>query len=344
MSSLPFITLFSSTLILGSFLALSGNHWIFIWIGLELNLISFIPLLTSSQSNQETEAAIKYFIAQALGRGLLLIRSLSIISNSYFFLSLNSSYFFLLVSLLIKLGLPPCHFWFPSVISTISWPICLILATWQKLVPILLLFYIFNADIAFFSISIILIRSLIGGIGGLNQTQLRSLLAYSSIGHISWILGASLISFSGGLMYFLIYILITAPIIIIFWFNSNSLLRSITSNISKSNILLLLLVPLIISLGGIPPFTGFFPKWIVIEILSPLSSSIILILLIGSIINLFYYLNLGFIRVLKSKTPSLVKNKISSFPLFISIIRVLSLGLRPFFLLIIYALTILYKS
>lgn len=305
--------------------------------------MSFIPLLTSSQSNQETEAAIKYFIAQALGRGLLLISSLSIISNNYFFISLSTRQFFLLTSLLIKLGLPPCHFWFPSVIRRISWPICLILATWQKLVPIFILFYSFTIDIAIFSLSVIVLRSLIGGLGGLSQTQLRSLLAYSSIGHISWILGASLISFIRGVIYFVLYIFITAPIILIFWFNSNSLLRSIRTNYNKSNLLLVLLIPLIISLGGIPPFTGFFPKWIVIEILSPLSSSIILILLLGSIINLFYYLNLGFISILKAKSPKVLKAKESKFPVFLSTLRIFSLGLSPYLLLLIYALTILYQ-
>ena len=110
MSSLPYICLFSFTLILGSILALRGNHWIFIWIGLELNLISFIPLLTSSHVNQEAEAAMKYFIAQALGRGLLLLGALSLLSSPH--LPLNPLFYniLLIIGLLIKLGLPPCHF------------------------------------------------------------------------------------------------------------------------------------------------------------------------------------------------------------------------------------------
>jgi len=91
--------------------------------------MSFIPLLTSSHVNQEAEAAIKYFMAQALGRGLLLLGALSLLSSPHLPLSPLLYNSLLIIGLLLKLGLPPCHFWFPSVISSISWPICLILAT-----------------------------------------------------------------------------------------------------------------------------------------------------------------------------------------------------------------------
>lgn len=335
MSLFPYISLFSSTLVLGSILALRGNHWIFIWMGLELNLISFIPLLTSSQSNQESEAAIKYFLAQSLGRGLLLLRSLSFLANDTGFINKDWFYLLLLTSLLIKLGLPPCHFWFPSVISSISWPLCIILATWQKIVPVILLFYSFSAKLGTLRFIVISLRSLVGGLGGLNQTQLRPLLAYSSIGHISWILGARLISFWGGVVYFFIYIIISLPIIFILWSSSSLINSSLNSFSLKSIKLNFLFVPLIISLGGIPPFTGFFPKWIVLELLSPLSAFLVIVLLFGSIINLYYYLNLSFISILKSKKPINLKVSDSSrAPLFLILISSLSLGVIPILILL----------
>lgn len=342
MSSLPYICLFSCTLILGSILALRGNHWIFIWIGLELNLISFIPLLTSSHVNQEAEAAIKYFISQALGRGLLLLGALSLLSSPQ--LPLNPIFYniLLIIGLLIKLGLPPCHFWFPAVISSISWPICLILATWQKLIPIILLIYRLSSSITPLLFLVIIFSSLIGGLGGLNQTQLRPLLAYSSIGHISWIIAASLISYSRSIIYFLIYILITIPLMSLFWNNFIFLNSSINNLTLRSKLFSFTLIILILSLAGVPPFTGFFPKWIIVQSLSPVSIRLIIVILLGSIINLYYYLNLIFISTLKNIVPpSIYKTTYSKPLLTLPILATSTLILGPIIFILIYALTIL---
>lgn len=335
MSSLPYICLFSCTLILGSILALRGNHWIFIWIGLELNLISFIPLLTSSHINQEAEAAIKYFIAQALGSGLLLLGALSLLSSPH--LPLNPIFYnsLLIIGLLIKLGLPPCHFWFPAVIASISWPMCLILATWQKIIPVVLLIYRISSSITPILFLIIIFRSLIGGLGGLNQTQLRPLLAYSSIGHMSWIIAASLVSYSRRIIYFLIYILITIPLISLFWTNSLFLNSSVNSLSLHSKLFRGTLIVLILSLAGVPPLTGFFPKWLIIQSLSSISITLVLIILLGSIINLYYYLNLIFISTLKTSSPPSIYKSSSTNLLILPLLASSTLAIGPIIFLII---------
>lgn len=346
MSSFPFITLFSITLILGSLISLRGNHWIFIWIGLELNLLSFIPLLTFSNLNQEREAAIKYFLAQALGSGLILLRALSFSIKDQIIIDERVLKLFLFTGLLIKLGLPPCHFWFPSVISIISWPICIILATWQKLIPILLITYIMTPSLSYLFILAISFGALIGGIGGLNQTQLRPLLAYSSMGHISWMIAASLTSYSSGILYLVTYIIITLPLISIFWSNSSSLSISINNINHSPKIFFFSLFLLVLSLGGIPPLLGFFPKWLVLEGTSSLSPFLCLIILLGSAFNLFYYLNLLFISILKIPS-NLLKPSINSsrFHLIsLSFLSSLTLGLGPLLFLLIYAMTFLHKS
>lgn len=303
--------------------------------------MSFIPLLTSSHVNQEAEAAIKYFMAQALGRGLLLLGALSLLSSPH--LPLNPLFYniLLIIGLLIKLGLPPCHFWFPAVIASISWPICLILATWQKIIPVILLVYRITSSLNSIFFLIIIFRSLIGGIGGLNQTQLRPLLAYSSIGHISWIIAARLVSYTRRIIYFLIYILISIPLISLFWNNFLYLNSSINSLALPSKLFTLSLIILILSLAGVPPFTGFFPKWLIVQSLAPISITLVIIILLGSIINLYYYLNLIFISSLKpSVPPSIYKsNTINSF-LTLPLLATSTLGLGPILFILIYALTI----
>nr|AVW86045.1 NADH dehydrogenase subunit 2 [Branchinotogluma japonicus] len=334
---MPFTTLFSSTLILGSILALSSTQWIFVWLGLELNLMSFIPLLTASNMYNESEASMKYFLAQALGSGLILLGSLTFFINPQILMNPNLMNLFLLLGLITKLGIPPCHFWFPSVMSMISWPMCMILTTWQKLVPMVILFYNIVPSMNFFFITIILLSSILGGLGGLNQTQLRPLLAYSSIGHMSWMIAASTSSYSCSLIYLIIYIMITLPLMTLLWSSSSlSNLSSLSfSNTSPSHNTFLFL--LLMSLGGLPPFLGFFPKWMVMETLSSSFILIIFITLLGSVINLYYYLNLMFINILTPSFKPLLTHKFSTqgttyiLPLSASI----TLGLGPMLFMMI---------
>ena len=292
-SILPFFTVFCSTLLARTLLALSASHWFLIWISLELNLLSFIPLVSRSSNHQETEASIKYFLVQATGSALLLFSILwSFLSHSS-----NQTIFMLLffTSLLLKLGAAPLHFWFPNVMAGFSWIACLVLSTWQKIIPLSILLSI-TASSAFLVQLRGAASAIIGGIGGINQTFLRPLLAYSSIGHIGWILAARMLRFSYRLLYFVIYCIILIPLIILLNSSQLSNLRQSSSISSPSSTLQLSLLIILLSLGGLPPLLGFLSKWIVIEQLMSASnfSILLLLLLLGSLINLFYYLNVTF--------------------------------------------------
>lgn len=276
----PFTILFSLTLITGIFIALTSNNWIFLWAGLELNLYSFIPLVLTTKKNQEKEAIIKYFFAQSIASIILL----------FTILTPQTQPLLLISRILIKIGAAPCHFWLPPVITSISWSICWVLSTLQKITPIfvlaLLITHLEPAVIALISIS----SAIVGGVGGLNQTQLRAILAYSSIGHMGWMLARTLISQSATLFYFISYIFIISTVIkplslrSIFIVNNPSF---ITSHLRTK----LSLIPSLLSLAGLPPIFGFFPKLIVITSLSHLHFPILQLTLISaSSINLYYYL------------------------------------------------------
>ena len=322
MSSFPYIFLFSSTLFIRTFLALSASHWLIIWVALELNIISFIPLIIFSSWHQETEASIKYFLFQALGSSLLLLGSYA---PSFFFL--------IILGIIVKLGIAPFHYWFPSVINSIRWPICLLLTTWQKIIPLFILISIATTLSSSICLAIASLNTIVGGLGGLNQTQIRPLLAYSSIRHIGWIIAASPVSSFISATYFLIYTLTSITLFLYLFFLNSRTPKLFSSTVISNFLRLFTLSLLLLSLGGLPPLTGFLPKWLVIASLDSLVTPIFLIL--GSLINLFYYLNICLSSALRKRNPILTSSSsLSSFPLFI-----ISTLLLPIFF--VYALILL---
>lgn len=286
----PVSLVFLFTIIISTILSISTNNFILIWVGLEINIISFIPLIIETNSkNKNVERAIKYFIIQAPSSILLIINLSSFIFNT---LLINNTYDILLLAiLLIKVGAAPFHIWLPQVIKSLRWINCLLLLTWQKITPlvILIVFDTSNTNIIIFNIAAV-IRSLVGSLGGLAQTQIRPLLAYSSISHFAWILSAYLVKFDITIIYFLFYSLLNIIIITpLPRLNSTSAINfKLTKQIHKDNQSRLWID--IISLAGLPPLLGFIPKWIVIIALIPYVPILVYILIFTSMITLFFYL------------------------------------------------------
>jgi len=288
----PVNLLFASLILAGILVSLSAHSWFTIWIGLELNLFGFIPLIISTNKNQEKEATCKYFLAQAAPSAIFLLCLLLVTD-------LHLSSLFLTIALLIKIGMAPCHQWFPSVINSLPWAQAWILITIQKIAPFFLLIQTINNSPILTSI-VAGLSSIVGGIGGINQTLLRPLIAYSSIGHIGWILRAILISNRSATLYFTSYLLIISTTILrVILLNLNSIF--ISTKIERSPILTLFLVLSFINIGGLPPFFGFFIKATVINhLLRTGFFFLTLLLILGSVINLFYYLKIVFINTLES--------------------------------------------
>nr|YP_009192170.1 NADH dehydrogenase subunit 2 [Magelona mirabilis]ALO81685.1 NADH dehydrogenase subunit 2 [Magelona mirabilis] len=273
---------------MGSLISLTANNWLTVWLGLELNLMSFLPLITLNKSSQETESAIKYFLVQALGSGFVLLGGLTQTLNS-------SNYFilFIMIGLVLKLGASPLHFWFPVVMSGMNWINCLVLATWQKISPLFLLLTISSSLFKPLA-SISALSAIVGGLMGMNQTNLRPLLAYSSIGHMGWLILLTQASMGMLIIYFLVYISISAPLFLIFHliFKERLSQNSPLQNWPKNQLILTGI--LILSLGGIPPLTGFMAKWLAIQYATPLAPLATTLLVIGSLLSLYYYLMLFF--------------------------------------------------
>nr|YP_009050075.1 NADH dehydrogenase subunit 2 [Charybdis feriata]AGW99049.1 NADH dehydrogenase subunit 2 [Charybdis feriata] len=300
--------LFFSTLLTGTFLSISSTSWFGAWLGLELNLLSFIPLITTKLCPFLSESAIKYFLVQALASTFL------IMSSSMYMYIPNFAYSLILISLMIKLGAAPLHFWFPQVIEGLSWPQAFILLTIQKIAPMFLISYLtFTPALTFMITFMALLSSLIGALGGLNVMKLRKLMAFSSINHMSWMLIAISINDTMWLIYFLFYSFTSGSVIILLYSTQTYSVSNILNQNNKSTIFTLLIPMNLLSLGGLPPFLGFVPKWIMIQLFSSkMMIFILLILLFSSLITLYFYLRL-FIPMILLSFSSLSSN-IKSYP------------------------------
>nr|NP_009251.1 NADH dehydrogenase subunit 2 [Platynereis dumerilii]AAF02688.1 NADH dehydrogenase subunit 2 [Platynereis dumerilii] len=301
----PSSLLFFSTTTMGTLMVLSSNNWLLLWMGMELNLLSFVPLIASSQLFQETEASVKYFIIQAIGSGVMLMAGVMSMSAPSSALMKHTTSLMFLLSMVVKLGMAPCHQWLPHVMSSMSWLMCLVLSTWQKVSPLMMLNTITPHNITAYITFIAMASAIVGGLGGANQSQMRALLAYSSIGHMGWMLMAIQFSSSIFSLYFMTYLIITSSLMLMM-FNVSSFNSNFNSNIAQmSYISFAMMMIMMFSLGGLPPFLGFLPKWMIINTMTAKEMFLILITLItGSLLNLFYYFSMLFNFITMMKTCS----------------------------------------
>nr|AJG02574.1 NADH dehydrogenase subunit 2 [Hypaurotis quercus] len=320
--------LFFSTLI-----SISSNSWLGCWIGLEINLLSFIPLISKSNNLLNSEASLKYFLTQSIASINFLI---SIILLMIFMKNFEINYIFSILinsSLLMKMGSVPFHFWFPNIMEGLSWLNCFILMTWQKISPMIILSYYMNNK---FIMLMCMLNVIIGALGGFNQLSLRKLLAFSSINNLGWLLMSLMISENLWLTYLILYsFLISIMCILFFMLNIFYLNQLYNFNINfpiKISILINLF-----SLGGLPPFIGFFPKWIVINFLLNFNFFIIsFIFVMMSLIMLFLYIRIVYSSFMffyfKMKWLKIfVNNKMIIFINFLNLISLLGMILNTLF-------------
>nr|YP_010319223.1 NADH dehydrogenase subunit 2 [Parasesarma eumolpe]QJH91604.1 NADH dehydrogenase subunit 2 [Parasesarma eumolpe] len=278
--------IFIFTLILGSIISISSSSWFGAWVGLELNMMSFIPLITLKMNSYYSEAALKYFLIQALGSAMFI--SSGFLSLLFFYIS----YIFIFLALLLKLASAPFHFWFPQVMEGLNWPQIFLLSSIQKLAPMILLSYLLINNVLikmviFFSI----LSAIVGALGGLNLLQLRKIIAFSSINHMSWMMIAISTGDVFWFIYFIIYTFILFSITSMFFnlqmFTLSNLIQSDQNSIMHS----ILISFNLLSLGGLPPFTGFIPKWMLIQMMVNMNMYIpLFFLLFSALITLYFYL------------------------------------------------------
>nr|YP_010620902.1 NADH dehydrogenase subunit 2 [Anaplecta omei]WAX39194.1 NADH dehydrogenase subunit 2 [Anaplecta omei] len=296
-------TLLSFTLISGILISVSSNSWLGVWLGLEVNLLSFIPIMSSSEDIMTTEASMKYFIVQAMASSILIfmitmttIMKPLTLSNPFTEMPLN-------MPLLIKLGGAPFHWWFPSVMEGLQWDNCFILLTIQKIAPLTIISY--TMTLTLISNMVIVTSIIVGSMGGYNQTSLRKILTYSSINHLGWLIPATIISKPMFLVYLAIYSLMNWIITSLMKSMHASNINQINSPSRESSLKKMLMMSALLSLGGLPPFIGFMPKWLVIlSMVNSSSYTMITLMVLTSLITLYYYLRLIYTSMMLQDTKT----------------------------------------
>nr|UVF38365.1 NADH dehydrogenase subunit 2 [Cerogria popularis] len=285
--------LFFNFLIFGTLLSISSYSWFSMWLGLEINMLSFIPMISDKGNTFLSESSMKYFIVQSVGSMMVLMSALIMIYCNEFIIPLMNLIILIMNSaLLMKLGSAPFHFWFPEVMEGLNWINCLILLSWQKIAPFILIMN--NKMNINFLIFVILFCLVISMIMSFNQTSLRKILTFSSINNIAWMLCSIQCSYSIWLIYFLMYSFMTSSLILLFnYLNVNYFNQIFLS--SENFMTKLMLIFNFLSLGGLPPFVGFFPKWIVVYNMNLISLEFLSFMMIMfSLVILYVYIRMMF--------------------------------------------------
>nr|AAL10047.1 NADH dehydrogenase subunit 2 [Varanus giganteus] len=300
-----------SSMMAGTTLTMMSHHWISAWLGLEMNTLAIIPIISKTHHPRATEASTKYFLIQATSSALMLLSGVinAHLHGTWDIMHLSNipSKIMFTTALATKLGLAPTHFWLPEILQGVPLLTALIITTWQKIAPMALLMTTWNLIPTQITLLMGLLSTTIGGLGGLNQTQLRKWMAYSSIAHLGWMIAIITITPNLTLFNLTIYITLTSSTMLIMHLTMSKTLQNTTLISSHSPIIASLFLLSLLSLGGLPPLSGFSPKWLILqELVSHHLSPLALAMALSALLSLMFYIRTAYISTMTlppSTTP-----------------------------------------
>nr|AAF02980.1 NADH dehydrogenase subunit II [Anablepsoides iridescens] len=297
------------SLSMGTLITITSSHWLLAWMGLEINTFAIIPFMTQKYNPRAMEATIKYFIMQTTAATMLLFAS---ISNAWLMGQWDIQQMthpipltMISIALALKLGLAPMHAWFPEVLQGSNLTTGLILSTWQKLAPLSLMLQLPTNNTTLLTI-LGLSSILMGGWGGLNQTQLRKILGYSSVAHLGWMILILQYMPSLTFLAFTTYIILTFSMFLTFWYNKSTTINALSTSWTKAPILSAITPLMLLSLGGLPPLTGFLPKWMILSELTKQELMLTATMAaLSALLSLYFYLRLSYAMTLTTAPNNL---------------------------------------
>nr|YP_010956875.1 NADH dehydrogenase subunit 2 [Fistularia tabacaria]WMY90020.1 NADH dehydrogenase subunit 2 [Fistularia tabacaria] len=287
---------------LGTTITLTSSHWLLAWMGLEMNTLAIIPLMAQHHHPRAVEATTKYFLTQATAAAMLLFASTT---NAWLTGQWDITQMthplpttMITIALALKIGLAPLHAWLPEVLQGLDLTTGLILSTWQKLAPFSLMLQMHDTHptpLILFGVA----STLIGGWGGLNQTQLRKVLAYSSIAHLGWMLVVLQFAPSLTILALFTYITMTFSAFLTFKITNSLSVNGLATSWAKLPALTALVPLALLSLGGLPPLTGFMPKWLILQELTKQDlAPVATLAALSALLSLYFYLRLSYAMTL----------------------------------------------
>nr|AXK16134.1 NADH dehydrogenase subunit 2 [Cyrtodactylus sadansinensis] len=302
-------SMFVLSLTASTIITMSSNHWLLAWLGLELNTLSILPMIIKSHHPRATEATTKYFLIQATAATMILLASiLTAWQTGQWSISHTTPTATLLATtaIMMKLGITPMHLWYPQVLQGTTMNTALVISTWQKIAPLTLLYMTHHTLNHTVLLAMGLTSALVGGWAGLNQTQIRTIMAFSSIAHMGWLMTAMALSPSLTTLTMITYMITTTATFMPLATTTKTITDLGTTWPLSPPTLTATMITLM-SLGGLPPLTGFMPKWLILKELSStglftLASTI----LMASLPSLFFYIRLAYLTMLT--TPPATTN------------------------------------
>ncbi|MBI3714666.1 MAG: NADH-quinone oxidoreductase subunit NuoN [Betaproteobacteria bacterium] len=350
---------------LGMMVMVSAQHFITLYLGLELlSLSSYAMVALNRDSATSTEAAMKYFILGALASGLLLYGvsmvygatgslNVTAILNIESFRQANASLLsfgmvFVVAGLAFKLGTVPFHMWIPDVYHGAPTPMTLFIGSASKIAAAGFVLRILGGALQGHlgdwqgMLVIMAVLSIgLGNIVAIAQTNLKRMLAYSTISHMGFLLLGILAGSRGGYAATLFYI-VTYALTTLAAFGMILLLSRAgfeAENLDdfkglnqRSPFYALLMLAAMFSMAGIPPFVGFFAKLSVLEAaLHAGYTELVVFAVLMSVIGAFYYLRMVKLMYMDDATDTtpIVASLDMRALLSVNALAILVLGLVP---------------
>nr|AZN62412.1 NADH dehydrogenase subunit 2 [Achatinella fulgens] len=313
--------IFIYIVLLTPFLSISSSSWLILWMLMEINLFSIMPLFTSSKmkddnldGNMLSESMMKYFVVQSVASLILMVSGINLYMNLMF----EEYIYWLIFSMMVflKLGVFPLSFWVIPVLKGVNYYLIFFLLGPMKIVPLYLMYihlnFCYSTNMKWMFYVIIGVNSMIiGALVGNNMTEFRTMIGASSIAHSGWFVIASVVT--GLLTYFIMYMM-----------SLSFLLISLISNNSTMDLVNCMMM---LSLSGLPPFLLFYAKYLVFSnmLLMQMSLVLVMIVLFSAVLSLNIYLKFSYnfiLNYMKNKTLITMKKDIIHVLIFI----LLSLG------------------
>jgi NADH-quinone oxidoreductase subunit N len=365
--------------ILGMSIMVSAYSFLSIYLGLELlSLPLYAMVAMNRESGLSTEAAMKYFVLGALASGMLLY-GISLLYGVTGSIQLNTvadvlvshqnfvavaAMIFVMAGLIFKFGAVPFHMWVPDVYQGAATPTTLFIASAPKVAAFAITLRILAQampSMQAYWVQILIVISimsmLFGNLLAIAQTNIKRMLAYSSIAHIGYtLLGIvagpnSTLGYSSAMFYIATYVLVAAGAFAIITIMSRDgieldNLEDYRGLNARNPWLAFMMLLLLFSMAGVPPMVGFFAKLGLLEALVQAHLVWLAVLaLLFALIGVYYYLRVVMLMYFEEPVEALANKPIivsSDMMAAISLngVAALLLGLLPSFFIDICRLSV----